>query len=52
VRDFEGPLSIKAVVRGTGLWETPEGRFSVDRLRKAFEPTDLLGPASIPSLRW
>jgi AraC family transcriptional regulator len=31
VRDFEGPLSIKAVVQGTGLWETPEGRFSVDR---------------------
>jgi hypothetical protein len=30
VRDFEGPASLKAVVRGDALWTTPDGHFRVD----------------------
>jgi AraC-like DNA-binding protein len=30
VRDFPGPLSIKTVERGSGVWTTAEGRFRVD----------------------
>lgn len=31
VRDFPGPLSLKAVVRGEAWWRTGEGAFRVDR---------------------
>jgi AraC-like DNA-binding protein len=30
VEDFEGPLSIKSVLAGSGLWETDAGRFRLD----------------------
>jgi AraC family transcriptional regulator len=31
VAGFKGPLSVKAVVKGRGVWETSSGRFVVDR---------------------
>jgi AraC family transcriptional regulator len=30
VRDFPGPLSIKTVTRGSGLWKTEAGEFRID----------------------
>jgi AraC-like DNA-binding protein len=30
VRDYPGPLSIKTVQRGSGVWKTAEGEFQVD----------------------
>ena len=31
VAGFAGPFSVKSVVRGSGVWEAPSGRFVVDR---------------------